>query len=359
MSDVLTIDPESAPQTPNRSGFFMEINSGKRSVSLNLKHPRGKELLARLLEDANVIIEGFSPGTMERMGFGYEHLREINPAIIYVQQSGMGQRGTYGPLRSYGPVAAAFSGLSDMSGLPDPYPPAGIGYAYLDWMGAYNMALAIGAALYRQRRTGKGCWIDSSQVETGIYLEGTSVLDYGVNGRPWQRYGNASPYKPAAPHGIYRVAGDDRWIALGCFSEAEWRSLVTVLGDPDWAALPVFATLSGRMAHQAQLDHHVEATTRGFDGWDLMNRLQASGVPAGVCQTAEDRYERDPQLAHLDWLVEFAPGRDRDLAGQGNSPCHSVKRHPTWAAPSIGTARATVKTTTMSTARSSDYSTAT
>jgi crotonobetainyl-CoA:carnitine CoA-transferase CaiB-like acyl-CoA transferase len=305
MSDVLTIDPENAPKSPNRSGFFMEVNSGKRSISLNLKLPQGRELLARLVEGANVIIEGFSPGTMERMGFGYERLREINPRIVYVQQSGMGQRGTYGALRSYGPVAAAFSGLSEMSGLPEPYPPAGIGYAYLDWMGAYNMALAIGAALYRQRRTGKGCWIDSSQVETGFYLQGTSVLDYSVNGRSWRRYGNASPHKLAAPHGVYRVAGDDRWIAIGCFSEEEWRSLVAVLGDPDWATLPPFNSMSGRLAHQAELDHYVEAVTRELDGWDLMDRLQTAGVPAGVCQTAEDRYDRDPQLAYLDWLVEL------------------------------------------------------
>src|SRR5262249_11429124 len=155
------------PASPNRSGFFMEINSGKRAISLNLKHPHGKEILTRLLETADIVAEGFSPGTMDRMGFGYERLKEINPRIVYVQQSGMGQIGTYGEMRSYGPVAQAFSGLSDMSGLPEPYAPAGIGYSFLDWSGAYNMAVAIMAGLYRQRVTGKGCWIDSSQVESG------------------------------------------------------------------------------------------------------------------------------------------------------------------------------------------------
>ncbi len=131
-------------------------------------------MLIELIKDADMVIEGFSPGTMDRMGLGYERLREINPRIVYVQQSGMGQIGTYGRLRSFGPTAQAFSGLSDMSGLPDPYPPAGIGYSYLDWFGAYQMALAMMAALYRQKQTGKGCWIDSSQAEVGIYL--TSAL---------------------------------------------------------------------------------------------------------------------------------------------------------------------------------------
>jgi crotonobetainyl-CoA:carnitine CoA-transferase CaiB-like acyl-CoA transferase len=192
-----------------------------------------------------------------------------------------------------------------MSGLPEPYPPAGIGYAYLDWMGAYNMALAICAGLYRQRTAGKGCWIDASQVECGIYLVGTSVLDYQVNGRTWRRYGNTSPYKPAAPHGVYRVTGDDRWIALACFTDDEWQSLVRVLGDPDWAAAPIFGSLGSRLAHQVELDQHVEGATRARDGWELMQRLQAAGVPAGVCQTAEDRYEGDPQLRYLEWLVDL------------------------------------------------------
>src|SRR5258708_24744695 len=101
----------------------MEINAGKRGISLNLKHPRAKELLIELIRDADMVIEGFSPGTMDRMGLGYDRLREINPRIVYVQQSGMGQIGTYGPLPASEPPAQPFSGLAAMPGLPDPYPP--------------------------------------------------------------------------------------------------------------------------------------------------------------------------------------------------------------------------------------------
>jgi crotonobetainyl-CoA:carnitine CoA-transferase CaiB-like acyl-CoA transferase len=293
------------PASPNRSGFFMEINSGKRAISLNLKHPRGKEILTRLLKTADIVAEGFSPGTMDRMGFGYARLKEINPRIVYAQQSGMGQIGTYGGMRSYGPVAQAFSGLSEMSGFPEPYPPAGIGYSFLDWSGAYNMAVAIMAGLYRQRVTGKGCWIDSSQVESGTYLTGTAILDYEANGRRWYRYGNRSPYRSAAPHGAYRTKGDDRWIAIACFTEEEWKALVEVLGRPGWAKEARFRDLDQRTQHQDELDALVNAITADREGYQLTDQLQRAGVPAGVCQTAADRYDVDPQLKHLQWMVEL------------------------------------------------------
>jgi crotonobetainyl-CoA:carnitine CoA-transferase CaiB-like acyl-CoA transferase len=289
----------------NRSGVFMEINAGKRAVSLNLKESRGKELLTELLKEADMVVEGFSPGTMKRLGFGYDRLREINPRLIYVQQSGMGETGTYGQLRSYGPTAQAITGISEMSGLPDPYPPAGIGYSYLDWFGAYNMALAMLAALYRQRVTGEGCWIDSSQAEAGIYLTGTAVLDYGVNNRPWRRYGNRSPYKLGAPHGVYRVAGEDRWVAVSCFTDEQWRGFASVLGGNDWLADARFATLEDRARNQDALELLISGRTAEWERYELMAALQAAGVAAGVCQTAQDRCDVDPQLAHLGWTVEL------------------------------------------------------
>ncbi len=292
-------------ESPNRSGSFMEINAGKLGISLNLKSEQGKHVLTDLIRSADVVAEGFSPGTMERMGFGYDRLREMNPGIIYVQQSGMGQHGTYGNTKSFGPTAQALTGLSDMSGLPDPWQPAGIGYSYLDWFGAYNMANATLAALYRRRSTGRGCWIDSSQAETGIYLTGTAVLDHSANGRTWSRYGNRSPYKAAAPHGAYRVAGDDRWIAIAAFTEEQWNALAEILGDVAWASDERFATLKSRLQNQDALDELISSATEAWDGVTLMQVLQQAGIPAGVCQDAQDRVENDPQLAHVKWLVEL------------------------------------------------------
>jgi crotonobetainyl-CoA:carnitine CoA-transferase CaiB-like acyl-CoA transferase len=294
------------PESPDRDGFFMELNAGKRAVSLNIRNDRGKEILERLIRRGDAVISGFSPGTMERMGFGYERVSAINPAIVYAAQSGMGQRGTYPPMRTFGPTAAAMSGLTEMSGLPEPFPPAGIGYSYLDWFGAYNLAMAVLAGVYRQRATGLGCCIDASQSEAGFYLSGTAVLDHSVNGRVWHRYGNRSPYRPAAPHGAYRAQGADRWIAIACFEDAEWDALLTTLDERAWRDDARFETLEQRIAHRDELDELVNAATMRWDAGELMLRLQEAGVPAGVCQTAEDRIDHDPQLKHLGWMVELS-----------------------------------------------------
>lgn len=294
--------------TINRSGQFNDFHAGHRGLSLNLRDPRGLEIAKQLVAVSDIVAEGFSPGVMERWGLGYEVMKEIKPDIIYLSQSGMGQVGVYGRYRTVGPIAASFGAISELSGLPEPYAPAGWGYSYLDWFGAYNLANAMMAALYYRDRTGKGQWIDSSQVDAGIYLNGTSVLEWSANGTVWQRYGNRSPYKPAAPHGAYRcrdnVESSDRWVAIGCFDESDWQSLRRVMGDPEWAAGERFASLAERLAHQDELDERISEWTGQHDRWELMQRLQEAGVAAGVCQDAQDRLEVDPQLAHLNWLTE-------------------------------------------------------
>jgi crotonobetainyl-CoA:carnitine CoA-transferase CaiB-like acyl-CoA transferase len=191
-----------------------------------------------------------------------------------------------------------------MSGLPEPAMPAGWGYSYLDWMGAYSFALAMLTALFHRARTGEGQWIDASQTEVGLFIAGTAILDWSANGRIWSRIGNRSPYKPAAPHGVYPCAGDDRWLAIACFSETEWRALTEVAKRPDWAEDSRFVDLAARLAHQDALDAMIGQWTKAHDARRLMLALQSAGVPAGVCQTAEDRCDHDPQLSHLAWLTE-------------------------------------------------------
>ncbi|ROQ01944.1 crotonobetainyl-CoA:carnitine CoA-transferase CaiB-like acyl-CoA transferase [Stella humosa] len=285
-------------------GQFNNKNSGKRGLSLNIRHPKGLQIARDLIRQSDIVAEGFSPGVLQRLGLGYDELRKIRPDIIYIQQSGMGSQGTYGRLRTVGPVAASFAGTSDMSGLPEPAMPVGWGYSYLDWMGAYSFALAILGALHHRERTGEGQWIDASQTETGIYLAGKAVLDWSANGRSFSRYGNRSPYKPAAPHGAYRCQGEDRWLAIACFDDAEWRALAKVAGHAEWLSDGRFATLQGRLAHQDELDALVTAWSQTQDAYETMMKLQAAGVAAGVSQTAADRYDRDPQLAELQWLTE-------------------------------------------------------
>ena len=126
-----------------------------------------------------------------------------------------------------------------------------------------------------------------------------------MNGRSWARHGNRSPYRQAAPHGAYRARGEDRWIAIAAFSDAQWWAVTRVLGTPHWAADPRLATLSLRLANQDYLDRLMNEATVAWDAFELMHTLQRAGVPAGVCQTAEDRYEHDPQLRHLGWMTEL------------------------------------------------------
>jgi crotonobetainyl-CoA:carnitine CoA-transferase CaiB-like acyl-CoA transferase len=289
---------------PDMGGQFNNKNAGKRGISLNIRHPRGLQIAKDLVRICDVVAEGFSPGVLARLGLGYDVMKKIRPDIIYIQQSGMGTFGTYGRMRTVGPVAAAFGGQGDMSGLPEPAMPVGWGYSYLDWMGAYGYALAILGALYHRDRTGEGQWIDASQCESGLFLTGATILDWSANGRVWRRYGNRSPYKPAAPHGAYRCAGNDRWIAIACFTDVEWRALAKAAGQGAWLEDRRFATLTERLANQDALDALIGEWTGTQDAVACMHKLQAAGVAAGVCQNAEDRCDNDPQLKHLKWLTE-------------------------------------------------------
>jgi crotonobetainyl-CoA:carnitine CoA-transferase CaiB-like acyl-CoA transferase len=289
---------------PDMGGQFNNKNPGKRGISLNVRHPKGLEIARQLVAMSDIVAEGFSPGVLDSWGLGYEALKVIKPDIIYVQQSGMGAQGTYGRFRTVGPIANAFAGLSEMSGLPEPAMPAGWGYSYLDWMGAYSFALAMLSGLFHRARTGEGQWIDASQSEVGLFISGTTLLDWSANGRIWTRYGNRSPYKPAAPHGVYPCVGEDRWITIACFTEDEWRALTRVADHPEWASDQRFGDLAARLAHQDALDALVGGWTQSLEAYQTMSSLQQAGVPAGVCQTAEDRCEHDPQLAALKWLTE-------------------------------------------------------
>ena len=286
----------------NRSGSFMEINAGKLAISLDLKKPEGKRILEDLIRNADVVLEGYSPGTMDRMGLGYDRLRELNPASSI--SSNRGSDSTASMARPAPSARRRRRSAASHVGPARAVSAGGIGYSYLDWFGAYNLATAALAALYRRATTGLGCHVDASQAEVGIFLTGTATLDHSVNGRRWSRYGNRSPYRPAAPHGAYPTRGDDRWIAIAAFTDDQWRA-VAELGHREWLDDPRFVGLSSRRANEDALDALMAGATATVDGADFMARLQAAGVPAGLCQTAEDRYERDPQLRHLEWLVEL------------------------------------------------------
>ena len=152
----------------NAGAGFAEVNPGKMSIGLNLNDPKGAELLLELVKVCDVVVENFTARMLERFGVTYEDMRKVNPSIIYVQQPGFGKRGKYIEFLSSAPVGEAFSGLTEMAGMPTPYPPSGWGYLYLDWSASYYCAMAMLNALYYRARTGKGQYIDGSLGEPGL-----------------------------------------------------------------------------------------------------------------------------------------------------------------------------------------------
>jgi len=289
----------------NRGAYYNNTNPGKYGITLNLNHPKGRDLLRRMVSEANAICENFSPGQMDKWNLGYEELRKLNPRIIYMQTTGVGKFGTYENYVSYGPTAQAMSGLTFMSGLPEPHPPAGWGYSYLDHSPGYFGAMLMMAALHRQRQSGAGAYIDLSQTETGLMLTGTSLLEYQLTGKPTTRYGNRMPFRDWSPHGAYRCRGEDNWIAISVQSDEQWRSLVEELHSPQWALSTRFGNVTGRKANEDELDSLLTSCTVLEDRYDLMSRLQVCGIPAGVVQKAPDRYEHDPQLKARGYFVDL------------------------------------------------------
>lgn len=278
------------------SGLFSNFSRNKRSLTANVHHPAGREVVERLMAASDVVIDNLSSTGLAHMGFGWQRQQEINPRLIYMSASGFGHSGRSSDFRTWGPSAQGASGTTATSGLPDEAP-AGWGFSYLDHGAGYFGAAAVIMALVERERTGRGQHIDLSQVECGMTVSGVPILDYQVNGREYRRVGNHLRYPQTTPHNTYRCAGDDRWIAIVAETDAHWLAICDVLGLAGCARDPRFATNAGRAAHEAEIDARIDAATRTLDDYELMYALQARGVPAGSAQHAGDKVERDPQLA--------------------------------------------------------------
>jgi crotonobetainyl-CoA:carnitine CoA-transferase CaiB-like acyl-CoA transferase len=279
---------------PNRSQFFGAFNTSKWSITLDLKQPAGQAVARRLLAWADVCLESFTPGTAGDLGFGYEAARKINPGIIMASTCLMGQTGPAAALAGYGTHAAAVSGFSEVTGWPD-RPPSGPYVAYTDTIAPRFLAATIMAALDHRRRTGEGCYIEQSQMESALYFLAPEILDYQVSGALPRRAGNESPSD--APHNIYPCAGQDQWCAIAVETDDQWQALRRLLGDSPWAMDPALQSAGGRLAARDTIDAGIVEWTRGRTPYEVMDALQSVGVPAGAVQRSSDLLE-DPQLRH-------------------------------------------------------------
>ncbi|MBI2963614.1 MAG: CoA transferase [Deltaproteobacteria bacterium] len=285
----------------NRSGYFNQYNQGKRSLSLNLKNPRGIEIARRLIERSDVVAENFAAGVMERMGLGYDDIRRLKPDVVMVSISGYGRSGPEKEFVSYGPATVPLAGFSAVTGYAGG-PPMHVGISYGDPTAGLHAALAVLAALHHRRRTGEGQFIDVSLWEASASLLPDALLDHEMNGIDPSRDGNRHPRM--APHGVFRCAGEDRWVSIVVGDETEWRALCSAMEDPALAADPRFATLAERKRNEDGLEERIHQWTRSLAPDEVTRRLQAAGVAAFTTMTNQDLAE-DPHLARRGFFVDL------------------------------------------------------
>jgi crotonobetainyl-CoA:carnitine CoA-transferase CaiB-like acyl-CoA transferase len=283
-----------------RSGAFYSMNAGKLSFSLDLAQPGSRDVFYELVRWADIVTESFSPGTMAAWGYDYERLREINPSVIMLSSSLMGQTGPLATFAGYGTLAAPVVGFSDITGWPD-RPPAGPFSAYTDYVSPRFALTTLLAALDHRRRTGQGQYIDLAQTEASAHFLAPALIDYFIDGHVLQRCGNADT--DMAPHGVYPALGDDAWVAIACRSDEEWQELCSIMGRSDLAAAASLCTLSGRLQRTTELDGYIAEWTAQRTADEASRYCRERGVPAHAVTSSEE-CATDPQLRARNHFVE-------------------------------------------------------
>lgn len=276
----------------NRAGYFNQYNQGKRSIGLNLKHPEGIELAKRLVAASDVVTENFSAGVMERMGLGYEELRKVKADLVMISFSGYGATGPKRSYIAYGPVQVPMIGLAALSGY-EGGGPSEVGISYGDPNAGLHAAFAVLAALHHRRMTGEGQYIDMSQWEAAIGLVSEAFMEYVMNGTQPARRGNRDAVE--APQGVFRCGGDDEWVAVACWSDAQWTELAHAIGRDDLASNTALSTAAGRKREERSLEEAISAWTASRTAAEVVGALQSRGVPS-YAVLGNRGVAEDPQL---------------------------------------------------------------
>jgi len=306
---VVKVETESRPDTmrtvnpfhneevhPDNSVGYGVYNAGKKSLSLDLGKPAARDVVHDLIRWADITTESFAPGAMERMGYGYDALSEINPRLIMLSSSLLGQTGPHSGLAGYGFMAAALAGIYDITGWPD-RDPAGPYGPYTDFLAPRIVVTSLLAALEHRDRTGRGQYIDLSQTECALQYLAPAILDQSVNGRTMSRRGNRDPH--LCPHGVYPTSGNDAWVAIA-FDDDGWRDFASsVLDRRDLAAMRI----DERRAKHDELDDAIAAWTEHADADSVAETLQGMGVDAYPVHDTVG-VSNDPQLAHRGHLMK-------------------------------------------------------
>jgi benzylsuccinate CoA-transferase BbsF subunit len=290
---------------PNRAGYFNQYNQGKKSLLLDLQQPEAVEIAKGLVAKSDLVVQNFSAGTIDRMGLGYEVLKQIKPNIIMISICGYGQTGPERKYMGYGPASVPLAGISSLTGYAG-LAPAEVGISYGDPNAGIFGSLAAMAALVYRQRTGRGVHVDLSQWESLLVLLPEGLMDYALNQTQPPRLGNRDLF--IAPHNCFRCQGDDdKWVSIAVGTEEEWRALCQATGKPELARDSRFATAAARKANEDVLEEIITSWTRERDRWQVTEILQKAGVAAFPSMSNKD-LATSPHLKARGYLVQKEHG---------------------------------------------------
>jgi crotonobetainyl-CoA:carnitine CoA-transferase CaiB-like acyl-CoA transferase len=302
--EVVKIESNVVPSKEREAAVHACMNRAKLGCTINLRHAEGKELLKQLVAKSDLVVDNFSSGVLERLGFSFDVLQQINPGIVQAVMPGWGLTGPLKTWVAWGWQLLAYTGIMRLWGYPDSPMETRCKIAWPDRVGSVTMALGVLAALEYQARTGKGQFIEAGMLEAQGAMMGPAILDYTVNGNEWDARGYREILgEPYAPYGCYPCAGDDNWIIIACASDEEWQSIVQLIGKTSWAAAAKFASHAGRKEHRDELDRKLSDWTRKCTPKQAFRLLQEAGVAAGIPSSGEDLFH-DIHLRARGHIVE-------------------------------------------------------
>jgi crotonobetainyl-CoA:carnitine CoA-transferase CaiB-like acyl-CoA transferase len=281
------------------STYFLSVNRNKKSLGLNLKTPEGREILAKLIERADVLIENFRPGVLDKLGFGYEAVYKANPRVVYCSISGFGHTGPYRDRPGYDVIAQGESGMMDLTGFPDG-PPTKLGASLADVVAGLYAVQGILLALLARHKSGRGQHVDISLLDGMVSTLTYQALIYLSTGRSPKRMGSRHP--SIVPYECFQAK--DGYVNIGVTNQKQWENFSSVLGFPEIARDPRFETMKDRLAHYGELRPMIERVFSRMTRAEVIDRLSEVGIPVGPINTVGEILE-DPQMAAREMIVEL------------------------------------------------------
>ncbi len=273
--EVMRVQP---PVKNGESGFFITLNRGKKSIALNLKNEKAKEIINKLVAKVDVVVENFKPGVMKKLGFDYDAFCKINPRIIYGSISGYGQTGPLSDLPSYDLCIQAMCGLMSMNGYPDK-PPLRIGNSITDYMSGVLMVVAIlGALRHRDSHGGEGQYIDLAMYDAGMTMLENSISRYNLTREIGGLIGSHHP--SASPHNVYKTA--DGFVTIIIIEDNGWKKLARIIDRPELADDPEFCTIVERLSRVEEVDQIVESWSSTKTSAEIMAIFKEEGLACGT-----------------------------------------------------------------------------